>query len=276
MTPKIATLILAGGKNKDKMRAACGGITNRAMVPLNGMPMLEYVVAAVRGGASATNGGRILVAGDVPTPIGCVAVEGGLSMIDTLYAGVDALKSDETRLLVVTSDIPFLTADALMDFAARATALGPEVDFAYPIIPAQACATRFPTMRRTTLRIAEGRFTGGNLALLDPEFLRRNDAILRDAYARRKSIIGLARLLGPETIFRLLASRAVPAFLTIRNVEEAVGRALGGVNVRAVVTDYAEIGADVDKPEDLEIAERTLLARPSPVPSVDFRLGKRL
>jgi molybdopterin-guanine dinucleotide biosynthesis protein A len=258
---KTAALILAGGKNKPDMAAACGGIENRALVPLNGRPMLDFVVDAVRAGfAQREGGGRILVAGDVPTPAGCVAVAGGASLVDTLLNGAAALNPDETRLLVVTADIPFLTPEAVSDLLERATALPTTPQFVYPIVEAAVCRKRFPEMRRTTLRIAEGDFTGGNLALLDPGFLRQNEAVLRNGYAQRKSVTGLARILGVSFLFRLLLSRLFPGVLTIPLLEAAVGRALGGATARAVITPFAEIGTDVDRPEDIQIAQKLLSA----------------
>lgn len=256
---KTAALILAGGKNKPEMQAACGGIENRALVSLHGRPMLDYVVDAVREGFG--DGGRILVAGDVPTPPGCVAVAGGSSLVDTLLNGAAALTPEETRLLVVTADIPFLTPAALADLLQRASDLPGSPQFVYPIIEAERCRVQFPQMKRTTLRIAEGEFTGGNLALLDPAFLRRNEAVLRDAYAQRKSVPGLARILGGAFLFRLLLSRVAPGALTIPLLEAAVGRALGGATARAVITPFAEIGADIDRPEDVIIAQNLLSTR---------------
>ena len=260
----VAALILAGGRNSPEMRAATGGRENRALVPLAGRPMLHYVAEAVRGGLQGR--GRILVAGDVPTPPGCDAVPGGASLVDTLMNGAGALRPGESRLLVATADIPFLTGEAVADFLRQADGLPAE--FHYPIVPAGLCAERFPQMRRTTLRIAEGRFTGGNLALLDPAFLRDREGVLRAAYARRKSIVGLADLMGPSLLLRLFASRVVPGLLTIGRLEGAVGRMLGGVRARAVVSAFPEVGADVDRPQDVEIArsllEKAVLPRAKP------------
>lgn len=253
-----AALILAGGKNKPEMQAACGGLENRAMLPLNGRPMLDYVMEAVRGGL--TQNDRILVAGEVPTPEGCSPVPGGESLVDTLLNGVAALTPDESRLLVVTADIPFLTPEAVTDFLDQARGLGGSVQFVYPIVDAGRCREQFPEMRRTTLRIAEGEFTGGNIALLDPAFLRKNERLLREAYAQRKSVPRLAGLLGPSLVTRLLVSRMAPGLLTIKHLEEAVGRVLNA-SARAIITPYAEIGTDVDRVEDIEIASRKLHIR---------------
>lgn len=259
-----AALILAGGEIKPEQRGAWAGLLppgvfNRARIEIAGRPMLEYVVDAVRG---ATDG-PVLVAGDVPMPAGCQAAPGGETMIDTLLRGAAALP-EARRLLVATADIPFLTADAVRDLLERAAAF-PDAAFLYPIVEAARCRERFPQMKRTTLRLAEGAFTGGNVVVVDPRFLREREAVLRAAYAARKDVPRLAALLGAETIGRLLLSRLFPAALTIPRLEAAVSRVLGGVPVRALRTPYPEIGADIDHPEDVAIARRMLAGNEEPV-----------
>ena len=256
---RIAALVLAGGKSSPEMQAASGGVPNRALVPLAGRPMLGYVVDAVRGGLDAvtseTARSRILVAtaAEDTVPDDCVHVPDGASLIDTLLSGVKALRPDETRLLVATADIPFLSAGAVADFVRQGEATG--AAFVYPIVPAGLCAARFPAMRRTTLRVREGIFTGGNLALLDPAFLRQNETLLRAAYARRKSVSGLAKLLGAPILLRLLAARLAPGLLAVAHLEAAVSDALGGVSARAVISSFPEVGVDVDRPADLAVAQ---------------------
>ena len=261
----IAVLILAAGKMKPELQAVAGSVKNRALIPVgvNGETMLDLVVAAVRGGIRQVNGeasGRILVAGEVPLPEGCIAVDGGASLVDTLLSGVAALNPEENRLLVVTADIPFLTPDAVADFLNRALAVQPG-QFVYPIVEMTACKKRFPEMKRTTLRIMEGEFTGGNVALLDPAFLRKSEAAIRTAYARRKNVPALAGMLGIDLILRLIGSRLVPSLLTIPHIEKAVGRLLNNGTARAVITSYPEIGTDVDHPEDIQIARRIFQRR---------------
>ncbi|MBC8102983.1 MAG: nucleotidyltransferase family protein [Cytophagales bacterium] len=265
---KTAALILAGGTLSPELMVVAEGATNRALIPLApGRVMLDYVVEALRAGFAEeeNGGGRILLAGDdIPLPPGCIAVPGGETLVDTLLNGVAALSPDETQLLVATADIPFLTAEAVSDLLHRAqSSRDAGADFAYPIVEAARCHERFPTMKRTTLRIREGEFTGGNLVLLNPAFLRSQEQVIRDAYARRKDIGKLARLLGPRMLARLMVSRIVPGALAIAHLEAAVGHLLGGATARAIVTPYAEIGVDIDRPEDVLIA-RAMLS-PSPI-----------
>ncbi|MBC8136191.1 MAG: NTP transferase domain-containing protein [Fibrella sp.] len=257
----IAALILAGGTLAPELVPFADGAANRALIRVgpDGETMLDLVVRAVKGGMRVHDGGtgRILVAGDVPTPQGCEAVDGGNSLVETLMNGTKALRADESSLLIVTADAPFLTEAAVADFLERAESVQP-TPFAYPIIDAQKCLIAFPDMKRTTLRIAEGEFTGGNIALLDPVFLRDSERAIRDAYANRKNIPGLARMLGAGIIARLVFSRVMPSLLGIRHLEAAVGRLLHSSTPRAIVTAFPEIGADVDRPEDILIARRIL------------------
>jgi hypothetical protein len=262
---KTAALILAGGKLSPELSTVAEGATNRALIPLApGCVMLDYVIEALREGfvKSPGGGGRILLAGDnIPLPSGCVAVPGGDSMVDTLLNGVNALAPDETRLLVATADIPFLTPEAVTDLLKRADTIR-DADFGYPIVEAARCRERFPEMKRTTLRIKEGEFTGGNIVLLNPAFLREHQQVIRDAYARRKDVAKLATLLGPALLIRLLLSRIAPGMLSITHLEAAVGRLIGGAKARAIITPYAEIGVDIDKPEDVRIARAALSVAP--------------
>jgi hypothetical protein len=202
---------------------------------------------------------RVLVAGDVPPPPGCFPVAGGGSLVDTLINGVAALASSETQLILITADLPFLTPEAVADFVERAEQVQP-ADIVFSIVPAAVCAERFPTMRRTTLRIREGEFTLGGLSRISPGFVRDREAVIREAYARRKDKVRLAAMLGPGLMLRFALAQILPRALTIPYLEREVGRLLGGARARAVISPFAGVGVDVDKPEDVEIARAELSA----------------
>lgn len=245
----VATLVLAGGTVKDP--AAWGGVTNRALVEVGGRPLLDHVLQALKRSAP----GRVLVAGDVPLPNGCIAAPGGASLLDTLLSGVAQLEPQETRLLIVTADLPFLTGEAVRDVLKRAPK---DAAFVYPIVEAALCYERFPTMKRTVVKTAQGFFTGGNLALVDVDFVRANEDKIRSAYDARKSPLRLAGMLGGGTLLRLLVSPVFPELLPVPYLEKAVGRLLGGATVRALVTPYPEIGADLDRPEELSMVREII------------------
>ncbi len=189
----VDAIILAGGKNSLAMQEVTG-VTNRALTPLGDKTMLAYVAGALGAAASV---GRVFVVGDVPGETSLYArVAPGETLMDNLLAGIHAARAQghAPRLLISTSDIPFLTPAAVDDFVAQS--LAADADFGYAIIPIVRCHEAFPQMKRTTLRLREGVFTGGNLMLVNPDYvLGRQETILR-AYAARKRVGQMGAMLG--------------------------------------------------------------------------------
>jgi hypothetical protein len=211
--------------------------------------MIAYVrdalAASATVGAVATVGPEALKAA-VPD---LTVLHEGADLLANILAGL-AAHATEGPVLLLTTDVPFLTPEAVDDFVRRGLESG--ADVCYPIISQAACAARFGGMRRTYARLCEGRFTGGNMMLVRAGFFRQMEPLVSEAYASRKKPLRLARKVGAGLLVRLALRR-----LAIAHVEARVGRVLGGT-VRAVVTAYPEIGADVDKPEDLRLAESLL------------------
>jgi 2-phospho-L-lactate guanylyltransferase (CobY/MobA/RfbA family) len=243
---EIAVLIMAGTKP---------GTPNRALWKIHNKTMLEHVLVAVQ---TALPDVQILVAGeDIPTPKGITKVAGGKTRVETLLNGVGALdNAQDTRLLVVTADIPFLTPEAITDFVNHA----PDADFTYAIVPMEVCKKRFPTLKRTTLRLSEGTYTGGNLVFVRPAFLQESAQAVLQAEARRKSVIGLAQMLGGGTLIRYLASFVQPKVLTLSYLEAQVSKAIGGAAVKVYISNYAEVGTDIDCEDERKLAETLLSA----------------
>ena len=252
----VDVVVLAGGRNSAEMAAATG-VENRALTPLGTRTMLDYVTAALRGAASV---GEVYVVGDVPGGPGCHVVQGGGTLLDNLMAGVRAAQAGGggDRVLVSTSDIPFLTPQAVDDFVDRATQSGADLCCSY--VPVGLCYARFPEMKRTAVKLREGSLTLGNLMLVNPHFLLANQGTISRAYAARKSPIKVARMLGPGLLVRLLLAQFVaPSLLTVGALERAVSRLLGGgTRAAGIRSECPEIGTDVDKPDDVAIARRIL------------------
>lgn len=254
----LNVVVLAGGSNSPEMEAATG-VTNRALVNLGAETMLSRVVSALHA-ADLTE--RIYVVGDVPSDTRYELVAGGETLLENLFAGLRAANSDgDARpVLASTSDIPFLTAESVDFFLRESLASGG--DFCYPIIPISFCREHFPEMKRTTLRLREGTFTGGNMMVLNSRFLFAHEATITRAFAARKSVFKIGRMLGCGLLTRILAAQLIaPSLLTVSALEAGVSQLIGeGCQAHAVVTPYAEIGTDVDHPEDIAVANRLLAA----------------
>jgi len=183
-------------------------------------------------------------------PIGDLVVVGGPNglpagqhFIESLSRGVNAVKSE--RMMLITADMPDFTTEDLRDVIARTP---DDAEIAYPIIPLAACEARYPGVARTSLRLREGTFTGGNVAVMHTASMKRSMAQMEQAYAARKSPVRLAAILGFGTLVRVILGRFAPQTLPIPALERAATRALKS-RVRAVITEAAALGTDIDKPE---------------------------
>jgi 2-phospho-L-lactate guanylyltransferase (CobY/MobA/RfbA family) len=259
---KVDAVILAGAPANELAetvsRCATSPATqddgaNRAMIHVAGKSMLQWVVDALRGASSV---GRIAAVGSVSADGLDLVVEPGGNLVENIRRGIEALNADGP-VLVVCSDIPLLTPEAVEDFLERAEKL--EVDLAYPILPRAHCEARYPGIKRTYLRTGDGVFTGGNIMLIRPEFVSRNWEAIAGAYAARKHVLKLARMIGIGVLIRVLAARVFSGLLRISMLERAAGRMLDA-RVAAVVSAYPEIGEDVDKPSDLKAVQRFLVS----------------
>jgi hypothetical protein len=92
---------------------------------------------------------------------------------------------------------------------------------------------------------------GGDLNVINVELADKTDLWDR-LIAARKSVRRQAALLGYDLLLRLLTRR-----ITLQQGEEKVSQRLG-IKGHVVVSPYAELAMDVDKPEQLAIVRRDL------------------
>lgn len=227
----------------------------KGLVPIAGKPMVQWVAEAL---LKAEKVGEIAVV--VPTAehlgawaedVGTVVVSDG-SFVDNVVAGVGALPGDR-RVLLATGDIPAVTPDAIDDFIEQSLSTG--ADVVYPLVRKSDMLAQFPGSERTFVRLASGPVTGGNMMLVGPEIIMCNQDIGGKIFATRKNPVAMAHVIGMRFVMRLLLGR-----LTVPEVERKLGQLIGGRGA-AVYTAHASIGADVDKPVDVVVAERVLDAR---------------
>ncbi len=228
-------VVLAGGKCSPEL-AELGHTEFRATLPIWGTTFVEIVLDAVR-----SIGEPILVGG--PPGLHRRQVPGGENFIGSLKNGLDAVGS--ANFLLATADLPFLTTDGARDFIQRCDA---QAMLNYPIVCADRPDPRFAAIKRTTIRLREGKFTGGNLALIQTELMRTHLPTMESAYAMRKKPLKLAALVGFGTLFKVAAAQVAPPLLGLKSLEIAVARFLGAP-VRAIITPYQEIGMDIDNAE---------------------------
>ncbi|MGF7184163.1 molybdopterin-guanine dinucleotide biosynthesis protein A [Desulfitispora alkaliphila] len=245
-------LILAGSSNKGELNQETN-VKDEAMIRIGKKTMVEYVVDAVSGSRRFDN---IILVGPVKelqklfaSREDIIMVDGGKTVIQGVLNGLKHLNKDE-MLLVATSDIPLLTEKAVNNFVDSCQEL--KGDIFYPIVPKKVTEEKLPESKRTYFTLKEGTFTGGNLFFVDPKIIPDCAAKAEDAVKLRKSPLKLAGMLGVPFIIKFLLKR-----LSIREVEERASKILG-YRAKGIISQYPEVGMDVDKLSDLELVKRYL------------------
>lgn len=245
-------VVVLAGTGKDTELTAQTAVKNKAFIPIAGKPMLGYVLTALR---QHDDIGRIAVVGPIDDLASfkeeyeILAVPEAGSIPENISKGFEALQP-RMHFLIVSADIPFLTKEAITDFLTQCKPY--DHDFYYPIVHKDDNDRRFPGVERTYVKLKDGVFTGGNLFLVNPGGIAAALPRMERFLALRKSPIKLAGILGVGFILKLLMKK-----LTIAELEARFS-VLFALQGKAVISKYAEIGTDVDKPADLDLAKRTL------------------
>ena len=256
----VPAVVMAAGGPDDPLCEAFDQ-PSRGLVSLAGIPLVAHTVAALD---AARTVGAVAVThrpedreafeaiewtGDPPTLASVAETD---SHAASMKAGLGPLPPSE-HVLIVPGDMALLTPESVDDFVEQAVALN--VDLCYPVIHHERCRERFPGTKRTAVRLQDGEFTGGNLSLVRPRFLREHSARIDQAFRVRKHPVRMVRWLGLRCMLRLLVGRCA-----VRDVAAAAARALK-CTTGFVVSDYPEMGFDVDKVSDFEEAQRLLQPR---------------
>jgi molybdopterin-guanine dinucleotide biosynthesis protein A len=248
----VPALLLAGGRPSPQFAAEAGVPETpgaRALADINGWPMIRYTIEALR--RAETISRIILIApgslSDLPGIDRRVGGDGTLT--ENLRAGFAACPEAE-HVVLATADTPFITPASVDDYVRSSARI--DADACYPAIPLEACLKQFPQMKRTCFPTPQGSFTGGNLVFQRSDIFERQARVLDEAYQRRKNPLFLARLIGFGNVLKLFTRR-----LTFPDVEAAIRRVVG-VYCHILITPHADLGTDVDRPEDLRLARQLL------------------
>jgi CTP:molybdopterin cytidylyltransferase MocA len=253
----VDAVISAGGRDKpgDPLYPLTQG-RPKALLDLAGQPMVQWVLDAL---AASPRVGRVVVVGldsrDRLTcgdkPLDVVPDAGG--MVDNVKAGAKRLRELNptlTHALWVGADIPTLRAEHvswLVD-----TCLQSNDDVYYTVIEQATMLARFPESRRSYTRLKDHVVCGGDCHVFAMRVTDDVHPLWDQITAARKNIFQQAALVGFEPFWLLLTRQ-----LTLARAEQLAQKRLH-LRARAIVSPYAEMGMDVDKPFQYDIVARHL------------------
>lgn len=261
MTAPATVLLLAGSRGVADPVAAAAGVPHKALAPVNGQPMIAHVLAAL---VAMPEVRRVVLVCDRPDQLRAADAVARAEAAGVLTMGLagpspsrsilDSLDRSEVAppVLVATADAPLLTPEIVRSFWAAVPA---DADIAAAVTAGSGIRERFPGSRRTFLRFRDGDFCGCNLFALRTPEARRVVAFWRRLEDHRKQPLTMAALLGPAVVLQYLLRR-----LTLDDAARHISRRTGA-RAAIVPIPYPEAAVDVDKPEDLPVAERVLAER---------------
>jgi molybdopterin-guanine dinucleotide biosynthesis protein A len=254
----VDALVLAGRRGGVDPVASAAGVSHKALAPINGRPLLSYVLAALREAPAVA---RITVSIEDAEPLrrhpefGPAIARGELSLHRSGTSPADSVRDFVERtgseaVLVTTADHPLLTGETVRAFIAEA--LAGASDLVVALVPDGALLAVAPHSKRTWLRLGGERFTGANLFLARSPGAAKVAAFWRKAEGVRKEPWRLAALFGAVTLARFMAGR-LPLDAALAAISRATGARVGAVRLAD-----GRAGIDVDKLDDLVLVEKLL------------------
>ncbi len=254
-------IVTAGGVPQpgDPLYEAAQG-QPKALVDVAGKPMVQWVLDALNQAAGVEHIVLVGLEESAPLisrkPVTYTPSRG--HMVNNILAGADLIlqRSPQTEYaLIVSADIPAITGE-MVDWLAQQV-MEAQADACYTIIRREVMEARFPGSRRSYTRLKDMTVCGGDINAFRPSLAHTNTDFWDKLIESRKNVFKQAALVGYDTLLLLLLRR-----LTLEAAIEKVCRRLH-LRGKAIVSPYAEMGMDVDKPFQLEILRADLARRRS-------------
>jgi molybdopterin-guanine dinucleotide biosynthesis protein A len=254
---KMNALVLAGGtlNREDALYSeSTGGL--RCLLEIHSRPMVQWVLDALNGSAAIQ---EIFIIGlpdqgDLSSRklLHFLDETGGL--FENIRAGVLAAsenQSHSSKVLLASGDLPAIRSE-MVDWLAAHVAQDPNASIYYNVITKETMDNRFPNANRTFVRLKDLTICGGDMNVVDRELFAKENSLWKKLSDARKNPFKQVSLLGVDSVI-LVALR----LLTLQQAANRVCQKLG-VDGRALVTPFAEMGMDADKPYQLEILRSAL------------------
>jgi GTP:adenosylcobinamide-phosphate guanylyltransferase len=252
----LTAVVLAGDRKPDDPLVRQTGACCKALVTIDGLPMLDGVVATLRQSPSIE---RVLLSGpsrqclDTDAALKAAIDNGQIDWVEpqgspstSAYAAMQGL-SASTPVLVTTADHPMLRADIVDHFVREAVNSG--ADVAVALTGFAGIQEKFPDAKKTVLRFRDGGFCGCNLfAFLTPQSRRVADA-WRRVEQQRKNPLRVISQLGWWSVLRYLLGR-----LPLDSALDELSQRLR-VRIRPVILPFPEAAIDVDTIADQRLVE---------------------
>tara|TARA_R110002073_G_scaffold266486_1_gene429749 strand:- start:331 stop:1143 length:813 start_codon:yes stop_codon:yes gene_type:complete len=261
----FVALVLAADRTTSDPITTYTGAACKAIAPICGTPMILRVLDALEASSQVAS---IVLCGPPESVLSdCPELKqriesGRVTWLANLDApsrsaqrGFEHLDSD-TPVLLTTADHALLTTDIVDYFLTESRATNSDATLG--LVRHEDIVAAFPDSKRTVMRLRDGGLCGCNLYTFNGRG-RELVTFWRQVEDKRKRPWQL--------IAHILDLRLILAYLfgllTLERALKAVSDKLD-IQIQAVILPFPQAGVDVDKVEDLHLAESILTNRTSP------------
>lgn len=250
-------IVMSGGipKPEDPLYEFTQG-QQKALLDIAGKPMIQWVLDAISGSVTVDQVVLISLSEEAglecSKPITYLPDQGGL--LENVRGGIEKaveINPEAIKVLTVSSDIPTIKSE-MIDWMVNENS-DTDLDLYYTVIRREVMEARFPESNRSYTLLKDAELCGGDLNMIRSSTVHANVELWDRIVAARKNVFKQAALLGYGNLLLLLSRQ-----LTLAGAIERVTKKMD-ITGKAVISPYAELGMDVDKPHQLEIV-RTELA----------------
>jgi len=255
-TNEFTAVILAADRNADDPLVQASNACCKALVEVDGIPMLQRVVSALQDSEHIED---ILLSGPAREQLASNEfLENALnnrqiswlapknSPSSSAYQAMQSLPH-HSPVLVTTADHPLLTAEIADYFLDNALKTG--ADVAVGVISFSAITEKFPNAKKTVTRLRDGGYCGCNLFAFLTGQSHRVAAAWRKVEQQRKNPLRLISQLGWWSVLRYLLGR-----MTLDQALAELSDRLK-VCIKPVHLPFPEAAIDVDSIADQRLVE---------------------
>ena len=254
-TQQFTAVILAADRNANDPLLQASGACCKAMVKIDGTPMLERVIQAL---LDSKHIAHIVISGpqeqQLPGStflakvleqdhIRWLAPAGSPSK--SAYQAMQALP--DSPVLITTADHPLLHADIVDDFISRSLETGADVGVG--ITDYASIHARYPAAKKTVTKFRDGGYCGCNLFTFMTPASHRVAKAWRRVEQQRKNPLRIISQLGWWSVLRYLLG-----WMTLNQALDNLSQRLD-VTIAPVHLPYPEAAIDVDSIADQELVE---------------------
>lgn len=250
-------IVIAGGipKPEDPLYEFTQG-QPKSLLEIAGKPMVQWVLDALEEAETVDQVVLISLTEEhglkFSKPITYVPDQGEL--LKNVRAGIEKvveLNPDARHVLTVSSDIPAIKSE-MVDWIVNNT-METDLDLYYTVIPRKVMEARFPESNRSYTRLKDAEVCGGDVNMVRASTVNANEELWDRIVAARKNVFKQAALLGYSNLLLFISGQ-----MTIQGAVKRVTKRMD-ITGQAVISPYAELGMDVDKPHQLEILRAELM-----------------